>query len=285
MEKKIQWTAEYALEKIFPLLPRWQVENPTIDCLDALEPKQILKKRNIQSINYFEIEWDVNSKCYIHVDDENKEYNYDKNLLTIEPQELVRQIYPELVESFEDTKNAKKTKVGKKKPAEKNNIEKPIKNSTKTNDKKSNKKIFEYLDKNLITIEDESSEQNKATKPKTPKKCANRKRSSAKADITVSDELRALGESDFDTDVEEDDLEMSMIVARVCGSEANLEKHQWPTLKENKSPRRRQRITPIISPTPKKFIAVEINKTTSNSFIDLDDDDIPYIPLTLRIKK
>ncbi|XP_050449059.1 flap endonuclease GEN [Cataglyphis hispanica] len=170
MEKHLCWEPQYAFEKIFTLTTRWQLLHLPYFTLDErlsmsnlFIPDQIKKIRNIRSIASYEIIWKKEHsvlemlkeyKEQIEPDDNNDE---DGLLTSIEPQDLVLKCYPELVETFESTRNVKtkkRTANSRRKKittnAEENNI--AITNIAKSRQKKGKKKILES--KNNRKIED-----------------------------------------------------------------------------------------------------------------------------------
>ncbi|XP_074100318.1 XPG-like endonuclease [Cotesia typhae] len=264
MEKKLKWTADYTIEKVFPLLTRWHIENqskqtpePGTGSTEELIPKVIKKIRTIQSVCYYEIEWEVISEieCFIKLGEEETEDNCKKNLITtLEPIDLVKLVYPSLVEGFEDAKNAKKKSRKKPKPVEgdKENVVKP-KNSRKLKAKpeeSQEKKIYDFFMKTKNTRKSGSQDNLKL----------------AELNGSVSSLFDDLVEQDFSTDVDEDSPNMSMIVEKMY-------QHLDGAHKE-----------PIDISSPKAID--KINDDTVNTTLkdDLDEFDIPYIPLSDRIK-
>ncbi|CAG5077710.1 Similar to Gen: Flap endonuclease GEN (Drosophila pseudoobscura pseudoobscura) [Cotesia congregata] len=264
MEKKLKWTADYTIEKVFPLLTRWHIENqskqtpePGTASTEELIPKVIKKIRTIQSVCYYEIEWEVISEieCFIKLGEEETEDNCKRNLITtLEPIDLVKLVYPSLVEGFEDAKNAKKKSRKKPKPVEgdKENVVKP-KNSRKLKAKPEEtqeKKIYDFFMKTKNTRKSGNQDNLKL----------------AELNGSVSSLFDDLVEQDFSTDVDEDSPNMSMIVEKMY-------QHLDGAHKE-----------PIDISSPKAND--KINDDTVNTTLkdDLDEFDIPYIPLSDRIK-
>jgi len=133
MNKHVCWEPQYAFEKIFTLITRWQLlhlPDFTLDerllMTDLFVPDSIKKIRNIRSIASYEIIW-KKEHTVIKIlkeykdqtkendddddDDDDDDNDVDNNLLTsIEPQDLVLKCYPQLVEVYENTRNAKTKK-------------------------------------------------------------------------------------------------------------------------------------------------------------------------------
>lgn len=160
MNKHLCWEPQYAFEKIFILTTRWQLvhlPNLTLDerssISDLFIPDEIKKIRNIRSIASYEIIW-KKEHSVIEMLKEYKEQvqdddNVDDTLLTsIEPQNLVLNCYPQLVEIFENTRNVKTRKRTAKSRVKKSvtNVEGDveIKNTTKSRQKKTRKKIADH---------------------------------------------------------------------------------------------------------------------------------------------
>jgi len=185
MNKYVCWEPQYAFDKIFTLITRWQLlhlPNLTLDerlsMTDLFIPDSIKKIRNIRSIASYEIIWKKEHdaikmlkeyKEQINENgDENDDDDVDNNLLTsIEPQDLVLKCYPKLVEVYENTRNVKtkKRKVNSRKKKATTNVEDNdtrIKDTTKSKQKKikkktekNNKNIDEFITKNnVISLED-----------------------------------------------------------------------------------------------------------------------------------
>lgn len=265
MEKKLKWTADYTIEKVFPLLTRWHIENQSKQTPEAgtasteeLIPKVIKKIRTIQSVCYYEIEWEVISEieCFIKLGEEETEDNCKRNLITtLEPIDLVKLVYPSLVEGFEEAKNAKKKSRKKPKPVEgdKENVVKP-KNSRKLKAKpeeSQEKKIYDFFMKTKNTRKSGSQDNLKL----------------AELNGSVSSLFDDLVEQDFSTDVDEDSPNMSMIVEKMYQHLDGAHKEQ-----------------PIDISSPKAVDKINDDAVNTTLKDDLDEFDIPYIPLSDRIK-
>ncbi|XP_076179460.1 XPG-like endonuclease isoform X3 [Ptiloglossa arizonensis] len=179
MEQHLSWEPQYAFKKIFPLVTRWQLLHlPNISVEDRLLisdlfiPEVIKKIRNIRSVACYEINWQNEHniieklKEYIALDKENSGNNVDNlfELTSIEPQSAVQECYPELVEVFENTRNAKRKKRTIKNKAQngsnfegtkKGKIEKRrrqlVKNPANV---ENNRKIDEYIYKTMPLLEE-----------------------------------------------------------------------------------------------------------------------------------
>jgi flap endonuclease GEN len=128
MNKHLCWEPQYAFEKIFTLITRWQLVHlpgftlgERLSISDLFIPDRIKKIRNIRSIASYEIIWKKEHsamemlKEYKELakqsDSDDNDDNVDNDLLTsIEAQDMVLKCYPELVEAFEATRNVKTKK-------------------------------------------------------------------------------------------------------------------------------------------------------------------------------
>lgn len=167
MVKYICWEPQYTFEKIFILTTRWQLlhlSNFTLDerlsMSNLFIPDQIKKIRNIRSIASYEIIW----KKEYSVIEMLKEYKEkiepsdnndveDSLLTSIEPQDLVLNCYPELVEAFESTRNVK-TKKRTANSRRRNITTNTEENIGATNIAKSRQKITKKKTENNRKIED-----------------------------------------------------------------------------------------------------------------------------------
>ncbi|XP_014488944.1 PREDICTED: flap endonuclease GEN isoform X2 [Dinoponera quadriceps] len=204
MEKYLCWDPQYAFEKIFTLTTRWQLlhlpnltRNEHLSMPDLFIPDEIKKIRNIRSIASYEIIWKKehsviemlkNCKEQIRKDDgdDNSDDDADDNLLTsIEPQDLVLKCYPQLVETFENIRNAKakkrtvnsrKKKVVTDMITENNAGEKDVaklcqkKTRKKVIESKNNRKIDEFISGNRLASLEESFEEMAITPKRSKKK-------------------------------------------------------------------------------------------------------------------
>ncbi|KYQ48335.1 Flap endonuclease GEN [Trachymyrmex zeteki] len=198
MNKYVCWEPQYAFEKIFTLITRWQLlhlPNFTLDerlsITDLFIPDSIKKIRNIRSIASYEIIWKKEhavikmlkeyKKQINENGDENDDDNVDNNLLTsIEPQDLVLKCYPKLIELYENTRNlkTKKRTANSRRKKVTTNVEDNdagIKDTMKSKQKKAkkkteknNKNIDEFITKNNVISLEDSFEQ-MAISPKRSK--------------------------------------------------------------------------------------------------------------------
>ncbi|KYM99090.1 PREDICTED: flap endonuclease GEN [Cyphomyrmex costatus] len=188
MKKYVCWEPQYAFEKIFTLITRWQLlhlPNFSLDerlsITDLFIPDSIKKIRNIKSIASYEIIWKKEHavikmlKEYKEQINENSDENnddVDNNLLTsIEPQDLVLKCYPKLVEAYENIRNVKtkkRTANSRRKKATTNieDNDTGIKDTTKSKQQKVKKKqekdnrnIDEFITKNDVIFLEDSFEQ------------------------------------------------------------------------------------------------------------------------------
>lgn len=161
----MQWNEIYSFQKILPLLTRWQLQNttinPTQNITDLLKPKIINKKRILKGVPSYEIVWDQNQSVFKdlipqeQIDRwlEENENNLDTLYSTVEPQDLVDKMCPQLVDAFiERTKKPEKTK--KKKHGKSGGTTPRQRKRNKTNNNENinpnnknvqQKKIFDFI--------------------------------------------------------------------------------------------------------------------------------------------
>lgn len=182
MHKHVCWEPQYAFEKIFTLITRWQLTHLSdftlderLSMTDLFIPDSIKKIRNIRSVASYEIIWNK-EHAVIEMLKEYKEQtnesaddgdDVDDSLLTsIEPQDLVLKCYPKLVEVYENTRNVKtkkRTANSRRKQATTNTEDNATEtmDTVKTKQKrvkkktdKNNRKIDEFVSANVISLED-----------------------------------------------------------------------------------------------------------------------------------
>lgn len=134
------WEEEYAFEKFLPILARWQVWNYTEAGL--LKAERIKKVRNPKGVASYEIIWMDPAELFKGLVEK------EKQLSTIEPQDLVEKAYPDLVEAFKQSK----IKPRKRKKAGKSveELGKMLRNTSISEPKTKWKKIDSYLKKAVI---------------------------------------------------------------------------------------------------------------------------------------
>ncbi|XP_076383417.1 XPG-like endonuclease [Megalopta genalis] len=258
MEKHLTWVPQYTFEKLFPLVTRWQLLHlPNISLDDRLSipdlflPGTIKKIRNIRSVASYEIIWQNDHsiverlrECmalYEEQDDDNVDSLAE--LTTIEPQAMVSNCYPELVETFESVRNLKAKKRPTKKKGndandgntEKNRKGKGRKKGTKNVD--NNRKIDEFVSKNPVSELERSLDRLSIT----PKRCKGGERQQAmrdsdnrvkrgpqfdkvlrlenvnpKLNCTLDKMFNELSPDDFVSDNEDNDLNMTEIIDNIC---------------------------------------------------------------------
>jgi len=102
---KLGWTEEYAVEKMTPVLTRWQVSQ-ACDENALLEAIKVCKKRVVGGIPSLLVEW--RARC------PRLAPTYPDTFESTEPHELVQAHCPALVEAFEESKKKKPAKKTKK---------------------------------------------------------------------------------------------------------------------------------------------------------------------------
>ncbi|CAF1008199.1 unnamed protein product [Rotaria sordida] len=136
MKKKLDWIESYTFIKVFPLLTRFQIlyhlnmleldVNDILSLSDTIifQPISIKRSRIRQSKQYYEVEWKQNNLSSTKtVEDQmanlslmvldNDDEEDEEKLITIEPADLFRHAYPDIVNTFEvpisKSKKPKKT--------------------------------------------------------------------------------------------------------------------------------------------------------------------------------
>ncbi|CAL7945674.1 unnamed protein product [Xylocopa violacea] len=326
MERHLSWEPQYAFEKIFPVVTRWQLEHlPNISTdtrltiSDLFIPKAIKKVRNIRSVASYEIIWETDHATveklreYIALDNENNDNDADilSELTSIESQDAVSKCYPELIEAFENAKNAKKRKTKKKAAndagAEVAGKRKTEKRRQKKNEKVplNNKKIDEFISKNHPISLEESFERMSIT-PKRSKmltgpredqsgknkmkqgpqfdKVLRLQNIDSKLNNTLDRMFHELSPDDFISDCDDHDLNMSLIIDSICGKKCfqlNVEEDiKTSEDKENLC----QNIESLVTVDQIESNECQINSSvcdeTTDEFANISES---YIPLNQRL--
>ncbi|XP_078048267.1 XPG-like endonuclease [Augochlora pura] len=261
MEKHLTWEPQYTFEKLFPLVTRWQLlhlsnisPDDRLSIPNLFLPEAIKKIRNIRSVASYEVIWQNDHsiverlrEClalYEEHDDENVDPLAE--LTTIEPQAMVSNCYPELVETFENARNLKAKKRPTKKKsnnANNENIEKNrkgkgrkkgIKDTVNVDD---NRKIDEFILKNPVLALERSLDRLSIT----PKRCKRGEKQQAtrhsgnqakrgpqfdkvlrlenvnpKLNCTLDKMFNELSPDDFVSDNDDHDLNMTEIIDNIC---------------------------------------------------------------------
>lgn len=258
MEKKLGWESDYTFEKFLPLITRWQLVNlPEISLKRQISfskyaadlpvktllfPERIKKIRNIKSVASYEVIWADSEGCLEGLvtlqegksseEDEVSEkvntevQNSPRGLLaTIEPQNLMLNCYPDVVESFEEEKAAKKKPRNVKTKGK--NADKLKKPATKRERKKlvdvvNTKKIDAYLMKNDQIASLEKSFNSLEITPKRLKCAPQIERIKAaegtsKMNKTLDRMFDNLTADDFASECEES-FDMSLIIDEICST-------------------------------------------------------------------
>lgn len=192
MGSLMQWEEIYCLQKFLPLLTRWQLfhygsGNQNIPLKGNIWPDFIKKKRAPKGIPSYEIVWKDDQSCFEGLIPKqqldvflNKENNKDVTETlqslwsTIEPIDLVEKAYPQLVETFLQTK-VKKTKETKRSQAKtKATVEKP-RNGKKRSKKTVDSSLHDMSSLQLVIDEldsagNKASDSNKQEMPRKKKK-------------------------------------------------------------------------------------------------------------------
>ncbi|KAK1136513.1 hypothetical protein K0M31_001063 [Melipona bicolor] len=335
MEQHLSWEPQYAFEKIFPLVTRWQIVHlPDISAETRLTipdlyiPEAIKKIRNIRSVASYEIIWktDHNTierlKEYIALNnDGDNDADILSELISIEPQNAVRRCYPELVEIFENARNAKTKKRPTKKKLQNGTDDsdgkrKAEKRRQKRNEKvEGNKKIDEFISKTDPVSLEESFRRMSIT-PKRSKKSKNvddlrenAKRNdkikrgpqfdkvlqieniNSKLNNTLDRMFNELSPDDFVSD--NDDINMSEIIDDICNQKIFQfnESKDMLTINHDNNPYEMRNTENVKTIDNVVNLEIKSNQCLKNdtihdqSFDEFADITESYIPLSERIKK
>ncbi|XP_017862030.1 PREDICTED: flap endonuclease GEN [Drosophila arizonae] len=120
----LQWPEIYCFQKFFPLLTRWQVQQPN-EALALVQPQEIIKKRTVKGIASLELRWEDTRGCFkgLIPYDQIEEFKLDhpkgveELYYTVEPLDMLQAAYPDMVAAFIKSKEKppKKTATRKKK--------------------------------------------------------------------------------------------------------------------------------------------------------------------------
>ncbi|XP_015594834.1 flap endonuclease GEN isoform X2 [Cephus cinctus] len=318
MERQLGWAPEYTVTKILPLATRWQLLHlPAIMLKQRLSvshyivPVAIKKIRNIRCIASYEVLWKAetgNLKELLEQvkADNNDETNILEELITIEPQNMVQNCYPDLVKEFDDARNAKKKKkpvTSRRKKAAtvlSSENEETVPESKATRRKRENKpssaignrKIDEFMVVNKLAELEESfgrlsvtpkrsKQENKNTKKvqeKIPCKILSTQRKqdpqiervlatervARNFNNTLDKMFDELTPEDFASDPEEENLNMSEIIQKICSTD-------------------RTNTNAISCETPVRNVPPEQNLWNHESADEFDELNITYVPLSQRL--
>nr|XP_045601602.1 flap endonuclease GEN homolog 1-like [Procambarus clarkii] len=110
--QKLDWTAEYAVEKTSPVVTRWIVTHGTM--LRCLQPVGIMRRCVRRGVVAYELQWKV---ITCDLPEDTPDY-----LITDEPLYLIQKSLPQLLHEFEEKANSKKRGKNKKKPKDDDKI-------------------------------------------------------------------------------------------------------------------------------------------------------------------
>jgi len=113
---KLGWTEEYAVEKIIPVVTRWQIGQCSVAANTSqqkilLEVDKILKKRTVGGVASLALQWKPVCTDLIRLFPET-ETEAPLTVESTEPYHLVEQHCPDLLSAFEDSKQKKKPAAG-----------------------------------------------------------------------------------------------------------------------------------------------------------------------------
>ncbi|KAK5638042.1 hypothetical protein RI129_012337 [Pyrocoelia pectoralis] len=113
--KHLQWEHIYAFEKFLPILTRWHL---SVRTATSLVPRCIKKVRHLKGVPGYEVIWEHSGlQQDLLPSDMLEGVDLEKLWSTVEPQTLVSEAYPALVEKFEQSKiKPKKTRKIRKLP-------------------------------------------------------------------------------------------------------------------------------------------------------------------------
>jgi hypothetical protein len=110
--KKLSWMEEYALEKMTPLLTRWQLEHLASGGVkQVVKLEQILKRRVVAGVHSLLLQWYVLSK------DAEETKGMPDTFESVEPTDLVHNAYPELYDKYVAETEKKKRAPPRKAPS------------------------------------------------------------------------------------------------------------------------------------------------------------------------
>ncbi|KAH8278244.1 hypothetical protein KR044_006951 [Drosophila immigrans] len=122
---KLQWPEIYCVQKFFPILTRWHVQQQTHHKSCFLRPKHIIKKRIVKGVPSLEVEWEDTQECLTGLIPHNQIVEFtlehpkgiEEIYYTIEPLELLQETFPDIVLAFLKSKEKplKPKKAGRKK--------------------------------------------------------------------------------------------------------------------------------------------------------------------------
>ncbi|KAL0129467.1 hypothetical protein PUN28_001626 [Cardiocondyla obscurior] len=338
MDKHVCWKPQYAFEKIFALTTRWQVLHlpdftihERLSMTDLFIPDYIKKIRNIRSIASYEIIWKKEHtavdmlnefKKQAKEDDDDDDDDINDNLLSsIEPQEMVLKCYPELVETFENTRNVKMKKkvpttrrkkvtanaVNTNNDVEINDI-KLNKKKLKTKTKENNRKIDEFIHTNALSLEDSfeqmiispkrskkenvSSKVNKLKHGPQFKRVLETEKLNSKLNNTFDKMFNELSSNDFMSENEDNELDVTHVIENICSKQVfqiSMKNHQsikssTSTIENIKECTKTDELESVTC-TKENYIYKDHGKQTSdNSDDEFGDINESYIPINQRIQ-
>ena len=98
---KLGWTEEYAIEKIIPVLTRWQIACPHDSAPPLLEVVKVVKKRVVAGVPSLALEWRPLSEDLVRL--------LPPSIESTEPHVLVQRHAPKMTADFEESKKKKTT--------------------------------------------------------------------------------------------------------------------------------------------------------------------------------
>ncbi|KZC08906.1 PREDICTED: flap endonuclease GEN-like [Dufourea novaeangliae] len=333
MERHLSWEPQYAFEKVFPLVTRWQLLHlPNISLEDRLlipdlfVPEAIKKIRNIRSVASYEIMWRIDHdvveklKKYMASYKERDDSTDDSltELTSIEPQDIVLDCYPEIVEAFDNARSLKAKKrptkkkaenviIGKDSEKDKKGSRLPKKGGKKPIDIENNRRIDEFVSKNTALSLEESFEKMNIT-PKRSKmvekqqenqnysvnikrgpqfdKVLQLEKINSKLNRTLDRMFNELSPDDFISDNEEQELNMSEIIDNICSvkkvfqfSSISVDETN-SNVKSTENCNRMQTVINSEAESNKCETSIAICDQSNDEFADIKDS---YIPLNQRL--
>ncbi|KER22041.1 hypothetical protein T265_09792 [Opisthorchis viverrini] len=121
---QLDWDPDYSLHHLLPVLAMWDMRHPrleasipmtqSIDDAVTLIPRKVVKRRTVNFVPCFEVEWNRMGRSVNLAQSDNKEHNMELTEVYTFPVPAVefQQSYPYLVERF----NSESAKVSRKKP-------------------------------------------------------------------------------------------------------------------------------------------------------------------------
>ena len=249
--KKCAWTSAYSLEKLVPLLTRWQLEHLSSGgTMEVLKPLKVVKRRVVASVASLVIEWKVS------IADADETSVLPSSFESCEPAEMVRNAYQDIYDEFVTDENMKKKKTGVAKAAA---TSRRVKKKHVTLVGKETQPITEFFPLRKAKLHSEG--RNAEPLPDRATQC--------KAAMNAQDESGTINESD----ILADDSELSLIIDGILSKEVqelSFHKEPPPTHNEVKlRPMKSKDVMAFVTSTP---VSSRVATSSPLSQIKLKED-------------